>query len=141
MSNQLRMELRVGESRPVSLFTLRPGENLSERVKEELEIAAREGNLGDRSAMPAAPSICVYEVDENQDRVEGTVHLFSMSGADVTKREAIISIDEDESSKAILLEGYVEAEDGTETKTNLGVFFDEDFARRVGALWKAGALD
>jgi len=141
MPSQLRMEMRVGETRPVSIFTLGEGENLSKRVKEELEIAAREGNLGDHSASPSAPFIRVFEVDESGEKVDGAIHLFSMSGADVTSREIAISIEEDEDSTAILLEGTIFDEKGGETTERIGVFFDEELARRIGAIWKTGALD
>ncbi len=141
MPSQLRMEMRIGETRPISIFTLREGENLSTRVKEELEVAAREGDLGDHSATPSAPFIRVFEVDEKGQKLDGAIHLFSLTGADVTSRETSISIEEDDDGKAILLEGIVQDEKGGETTHRIGVFFDEELARRIAAIWKTGALD
>lgn len=141
MTTKLRMEMRVGETRPVAVFALREGETLDERVKKELEIAARDGNLGDHSASPTVPCIQIMEVDGNDNKIDGAVHLFTLKGEDVTRREGLVTIENDGDGTYILVEGVKEDAEGNEAKEKLGVFFNEDVARRVAALWKAGALD
>lgn len=141
MTTKLRMEMRVGETRPVAVFSLREGETLDQRVKKELEAAARDGNLGDHSASPTVPCIQVMEVDADDNKVSGGVHLFTMKGEDVTLRDALVTIEDDGEGKYILVEGVKQDAEGGKSTQKIGVFFEEDIARRVSALWKAGALD
>lgn len=145
MNKHLRIEARVGELRPIAQVQLREGERLEDRVKAEIQTAAERGDLGQVTATPTCPAIAVYEVSEKGDKVDGSsIALFAMNGAEVTTRRTRIHGETDgEGKTAYLVEGVVvdESAEGDETIVNIGIFFDEEMARRISALWKAGVLD
>ena len=143
--NKLRMEMRVGERRPISDFELSEGETLEERVKKELAEASERGDLSGMGVKASIPSIAVFETDDEGQAPAGSIALFNASGREVTNRDIRVEIGEDTKQRSVVrLTGTDTVREGDEEKDTevlIGVFYDEEMARRVGSLWKAGVLD
>lgn len=143
--NKLRMEMRVGERRPISEFELNEGETLEDRVKKELAEASERGDLSGMSANAGIPSIAVFETDEEGEGPAGSIALFNAAGREVTNRDIRVEIGEDSQKRSVVRvtgtdQVVVDGKD-EDKEVLVGVFYDEDLARRVGSLWKAGVLD
>ena len=139
---KLRMEMRVGERRPISDFDLAKGETLEQRVKKELAEASERGDLGGMGVKASIPSIAVFETDDEGEAPAGSIALFNAAGREVTDR---VEIGEDSHKRNVIrVTGTDTVHEGGEEKDEevlIGVFYDEELARRVGSLWKAGVLD
>lgn len=142
---KLRMEMRVGERRPISEFNLDENETLAERVTKELASASERGDLSGMSVKATIPSIAVFSVSDEEGTPDGSIALFSAAGVEVTHRDYRVAIGTDAKGQDVVqVTGIDQVEENGETKdvdTVLGVFYNEDMARRVGSLWKAGVLD
>jgi len=142
---KLRMELRVAERRPISDFELDAGQTLEERVRNELAEASERGDLIAMGVRASIPAIAVFETDDDGENLGGSIALFNAAGKEVTSRDVRVEIGEDSQDRTVVrLTGTDTLRNGdTESDEELliGVFYDEELARRVGSLWKAGALD
>lgn len=142
---KLRMEMRVGERRPISDFDLAKGETLEQRVKKELAEASERGDLGGMGVKASIPSIAVFETDDEGEAPAGSIALFNAAGKEVTYRDIRVEIGEDSHKRNVIrVTGTDTVHEGGEEKDEevlIGVFYDEELARRVGSLWKAGVLD
>lgn len=141
--NKLRMEIKVGEQRPVSEFQLAKGETLEDRVKKELAIAVERGDVPMLGMSPTVPSIAVFEVDEDGETKTGSMAVFSSRGTEVSFRDYKVSIGKDGSGSEVTRLTGVDQDDHKKEKTEkvIGIFYDEDMARQIGSLWKSGVLD
>jgi len=143
--NKLRMEMRVGERRPISDFELAEGETLEQRVQKEIAEASERGDLNGMGVKASIPAIAVFETDDSGETPAGSIALFSATGREVTDRDTRIEIGEDSQKRNVVrVTGTDTVREGDEEKDQeilIGVFYDEDMARRVGSLWKAGVLD
>ena len=139
--NKLRMDMRIGERRPIADFELEKGETLEERVSKELRAASERGDINGLGTKPTIPSIAVFELNEEGDAPGGSIALFSSAGVEVTNRDFKIAIGKNNDGSDVSRITGIDNRDGKETEVVIGFFPDEDMARRVGSLWKAGVLD
>lgn len=145
MSNTIRMEMRTAERRPICDFQLVEGETLSERVAKEIKEASERGDINSMGVKATIPPIAVFAVNEDGDGAADSIALFSATGVEVSNRDYRIAIGTDKEGRDVVRVDVTDQveKDGSleETSEVLGVFYSEDTARRVGSLWKAGALD
>ena len=134
----LNMQIRVAETRPVASFELQKDEILADRVREELKKAFEAGDISGLSTAPTIPAVAVFEEGTEENPIEaGSIALFSASGKELTGRDFKMASEENaQGTMTFSVTGTdEEAEDNL-----IGVFFEEDTARIIGALWKAGVL-
>ena len=81
---KLRMEMRVGERRPISEFNLDENETLAERVTKELATASERGDLNGMSVKATIPSIAVFPVSDEEGTPDGSIALFSRLSCPLT---------------------------------------------------------
>lgn len=138
---KLRMEMRMAERRPIAEFDLNEGETLEERVKKEIAEAVERGDISGLGAKATIPSVAVFEVEDEEGSPNGSIALFTAAGTEVTKRDFKVQIGKDAAGKEVTRVTAEHGEESGKEDVVIGVFYDEEMARRVGALWKSGALD
>jgi len=138
---KLKLEMKVGERRPLAQFELKAGETLEERVRAEIAKAAEEGNINSMSVVPTVPAVAVYEVGDDGETPAGSMAVFNAAGKEVTHRSYRLNFAQNEGRDYIQLEGVDKDDDDNEVVTEIGILYSEDTARRIGALWQAGVID
>ncbi len=140
-NGNLQIHMRTALNKPIARFSIPEGKTMEECVKEELKISYEREDVKNVDLSPTMPSVSVFEVDENGEPVGGSVALFNAVGEEVTMRRQKITVKPDKAGNdAMLLEGHYDDESGREPK-RIGIFYDEEMARRIGSLWTAGAID
>ena len=134
----LKLQIRVTESRPVASFELQKDENLADRVQAELKKAAEAGDITAMNSAPTMPAVAVFEEGTDENPIEaGSIALFSAAGKELTNRD--FKMASEKNSQGAMTFAVTGTDEDTDDNL-IGVFFEEDTARIVGALWKAGVL-
>ena len=129
-AGRLTLVMRLAEEREIVNFELEEGETLSQRVKEEISKAIESGDIKGLASRAGLPVVAVRESTEDGTGIN-SVALFTAEGEDISDRSAVLSMED---------EMYLLTGTDNDNKTLLGAFPDEDIAKSVGVLWKAGLI-
>lgn len=139
---RVRIEMIARERRPVSEFILGDDEPLASRVKEEIEIGIERGDISPFGLEETLPPISVFHVDEHGEMADHSFALFKPDGTELTGRGFEVEYNAEIDSRfCYQLVSSDLVSTGRADRGTLGIFDNELTARKIGALWRAGAFD
>lgn len=139
---RIQIQMITHERRPVSEFILGEGEDLSQRVRDEIAIGIERGDLSPLGMKETLPPVAAFRVEEGGQVSPQSFALFKADGTEVTQRHFEVEARSELCNEIRYeLTIFKPRGDGTFKPRKLGSFGDERTARRIGVLWSMGAID